>query len=99
MIPATRKQKFLLWLLPKLKWLIQYLIDLHRYLSNKGIEEHPCWAGGFRADEGVVPQPCDVCEPFYEYRKETYSTVKEPTTFLKIPARKRKVLDKIFHTR
>jgi len=66
----TRKQKVLYKVLPLIENIIIKLKKLHRKLSNVGIEEHPCWAGGFNQGEGgICAQPCNSCQPFYDALK------------------------------
>ena len=61
----TKTQRLLRVYLQLSKKTISYLLRAHFLAAEKGIGQHPCWAGGFSADEGICSQPCAACEPFY----------------------------------
>lgn len=62
---ATNKQRFFKLCLSNSKRILEKIISLHLKLASLGYLQHPCWAGGFSKDEGVVSQPCNVCDFFY----------------------------------
>ena len=36
----------------------------HKIAEEWGIDQHPCWAGGF-GPNGIEKQSCNICDPFY----------------------------------
>ena len=65
MFKETLKQRAARAYLVRSRALIIGLLKLHHKVANVGIEEHPCWAGGF-GPNGIESQPCKVCDPFYQ---------------------------------
>lgn len=76
-LKATKTQRALSVYLSASRALILWLLRNHRQAAEIGYTRHPCWAGGFSENEGIVSQPCDACDPFSEEEQWALALLKK----------------------